>query len=104
MKYIAALLIAVFCVIAPVSFTGCKSTPTTQAVVFNTFKSTWTERVVAGKVTPEAEAKADAAWNKSRATFKTAFNLASTDWSSPTPATLDAAQKELIAVLTQLSQ
>jgi len=82
MKYIAALLIAVFCVIAPVSFTGCKSTPTTQAVVFNTFKSTWTvtkqaystwtERVVAGKVTPEAEAKADAAWNKDR--FQSCIN------------------------------
>lgn len=99
-------------VISPVA-TGCKGTPK-ETVIYNTFKSSWIvsksaydawcEQVVLGKVTPEAEAKADAAWNKYRASFKVALALATTNWSAQTPASLDAAQKELLELLKLLSQ
>lgn len=97
-----------------VGTSGCKSPQTTQAVVFNTFKTSWTvsktaydawcERVVLGKVTTPREAQVDAAWNKYRLVFKTSFNLATANWSAPTPASLLAAQDELINVIRAFSK
>lgn len=116
MKLFRTLLFAVAIIISGALLTvptGCKSTPR-AAVVYNTFKSSWTvsqaaygvwcERVVQGKTTPEAEARADAAWNKYRAAFKVSFALSTSNWSAPTPATLDLAEKELLSLLTLLSK
>lgn len=107
--------ICLSCLLAlPVAFSpGCSTTPTVQAKVYNTFLTSWTvskaaydawlEGVVRGEVSHDKEAKVDAAWNKYRLVFKASFNLAVGSWQAPSPATLDAAEKELLALIRSLS-
>lgn len=112
------LVIALLAILPAMVLTesGCAyfKSQTTQAKVFYTFKDSWalahtayqgwSERVVLGKVTQEKSDKVDAAWNKYRAAFKTSFALATSNWSAITPASLAAAQAELISLITTLSQ
>lgn len=92
---------------------GCSTVPQTrEAIVFNTFKDTWTvahsayqahcENVVRGHVSREKEAQVDAAWNKFRLVFKTTFRVAHQDWKLPAPATLAAAERELLTLIRTL--
>lgn len=110
---IAAFIFALLLACAPVTFTGCATGPQTrEAVVYKSFRSTWAtvlaahdvycERAVLGKVKPQDMARVDAAWNKFRAVFKVSFMAARQDWSMPTPATLDAAEKELLELIRSL--
>lgn len=110
---ITAWLVCLTLGLTPIVITGCKNPQTQQTIVFNTFKTSWTvskaaydgwcERVVLGKVTADKEANVDAAWNKYRASFKVAFNIAIADWSAPTPSALTAAQTELINLIRSFS-
>lgn len=94
------------------SFTGCTTPQTREAVVFNSFKDAWTvahsayqahcENVVRGKVSAEKEAKVDEAWNKFRLVFKASLAVAHQDWSKPAPATLDAAERQLLILIRTL--
>jgi hypothetical protein len=107
------LLTALLAFGAMTTFTGCASGPQTrEAVVYKSFRSTWTtvlaahdvycERAVLGKVKPEDMVKVDAAWNRFRAVFKVTFTVAQRDWTLPAPATLDAAERELLALIRSL--
>lgn len=88
---------------------GCKLLSPDPAASFKSFQDTWTvalaaydahcERVVQGKVKPESEAIADAAWNKFRLSFRTAFVAASSNWSAPVPPPVALEAKTLIATL-----
>jgi len=108
------LLCGLMAASTPVFVTGCATTTTTEAKVFYTFKdswtlchqsyATWTERVVLGKVTPEAEAKADAAWNKYRQSYKTALHIAKGSLDAGIPATLLATQNELLVLIATFSR
>jgi hypothetical protein len=94
------------------TFTGCSTPQTREAVVFNTFKDTWTvahaayqahcENVVTGKVSKENEIKVDEAWNKFRLAFKTSLALSNQDWSKAPPASLDAAEQQLLRLIRNL--
>jgi len=95
------------------ALTGCATGPQTrEAVVYKSFRTTWAtvlaahdvycERAVLGKVKPEDMARVDAAWNKYRAVFKVTFAMAQQDWTLPAPATLDAAEKELLNLIRTL--
>lgn len=107
------LLTALLAFGAMTTFTGCATGPQTrEAIVYKSFRTTWAtvlaahdvycERAVLGKVKPEDMAKVDAAWNKFRAVFKVSFAAAQRDWTLPTPATLDAAEKELLELIRSL--
>ena len=93
--------------------TGCSTVPETrEAIVFNTFKDTWTvahsayqahcENVVRGKVSREKEAQVDAAWNNFRLVFKTTFRVAHQNWTLPAPDALSAAEMELLQLIRTL--
>jgi hypothetical protein len=96
--------------------TGCNTAQPVprQAVVFYTFKDSWSlahvayqqwsERVVLRKVTQEQSDRVDKAWNKYRLAFKVWFNLAVTDWSQPAPGQLVDAQLELTNLIRELSK
>ena len=94
------------------TFTGCQTTQTREAAVFNSFRDTWTvahsayqahcENVVLGKVSKEKEAQVDAAWNKFRLVFNTAVRLNSQDWRQLPPASVDVAERELINLIRNL--
>lgn len=97
---------------AMTTFTGCKTPQTREAIVFNTFKDTWTvahaayqahcENVVSGKVSKENELKVDREWNRFRVIFKTALVAANQDWKQMPPASLDVAEKQLINLIRSL--
>ena len=105
------LLILALCA-APVLFTACPTTTTHEAVVYYTFADTWAaasasyggfcERVVSGKVAPHNEAKADAAWNKFRASFKLSLRAASMNWNATTPAEVRQLSDALLAIIRSL--
>ena len=95
------------------ALTGCSTVPQTrEAIVYKSFRTTWAvtlaahdaycERAVLGKVKPEDMVKVDAAWNKFRAVFKVTFAVSQRDWTMPAPATLDAAEKELLNLIRTL--
>ena len=106
------LLIGVLSFGAMTSFTGCTTPQTREAIVFNSFRDAWTvahsayqahcENVVRGKVSAEKEAKVDEAWNKFRLVFKASLAVANQDWSKPAPATLDAAEQQLLILIRTL--
>lgn len=106
------LLTALLSFGAMATFTGCTTPPTKEAVVYNSFKDAWTiahsayqahcENVVSGKVSKVKELEIDKAWNRFRLVFKTAFNAANHDWNKLPPATLDAAEKELLTLIRTL--
>lgn len=97
---------------AMTAVTGCTTPQTREAIVFNSFRDAWTvahsayqahcENVVRGKVSAEKEAKVDAAWNKFRLVFKASLAVAHQDWSKPAPATLDAAEQQLLILIRTL--
>lgn len=106
---IAALLLAVM----PMSFVGCATTTKTkEAVVFDSFKSTYNaaytaytsylELVVRGKVSRDQEVRADAAWNHFRAGFSVAFRAASQDWNAAAPDQVKALADKLITIIRAL--
>lgn len=109
---IPMILFAALLSISAVSFSGCTTPQTKEAITFNTFRDTWTvahsayqahcENVVRGTVSKEKELKVDRAWNKFRLVFKVAFNSANRDWSQLPPATLDVAEKELLQLIRTL--
>lgn len=116
---VKTLPLILLCVALPcVAITpGCgifKTKPTAEAVVYYTFKDSWTfsktaydswsERVVLGKVTQEQSDKVDAAWNKFRAAFKASMALARNDWAATTPASLLSIQKDLLALISTFSK
>jgi len=94
------------------TFTGCTTPQTREAIVFNTFKDTWTvahaayqahcENVVTGKVSKEKEIKVDREWNRFRLAFKTALSVANQDWTQMPPASLDVAEQQLINLIRNL--
>jgi len=97
---------------AMTTFTGCTTPQTREAIVFNTFKDTWTvahaayqahcENVVTGKVSKEKEIKVDREWNRFRLAFKTALSVANQDWTQMPPASLDVAEQQLINLIRNL--
>lgn len=97
---------------AMTTFTGCTTPQTREAIVFNTFKDTWTvahsayqahcENVVSGKVSKEKELKVDREWNRFRIIFKTALAAANQDWKQMPPASLDVAEKQLLLLIRTL--
>ena len=112
-KIALCLLLLVPCVALP-TFTGCQSPPTTEAVIFYSFKDSWTltkkaydswnERVVQGLVKPEAEAKVDAAWNKYRAAFKVSLAVVRGSQTASIPASLLANQQEILNLIASFNQ
>ena len=112
MKILSLICISAFLACSTITFTGCATT-TREAVVYNTFKSTWIvsktayaswcERVVQGKVSADAEVEADNAWNKFRSVFSSSFKLANLNWNAPTDDQLVLAQNELLNLLRKLS-
>jgi hypothetical protein len=111
-KLTGLLLIGVLSFGAMTAVTGCTTPQTREAIVFNSFKDAWTvahaayqahcENVVNGKVNKEKEAKVDAEWNKFRLVFKASLSVAHQDWSKPAPATLDAAEQQLLLLIRTL--
>lgn len=89
------LLLILALALAPLSFTGCVTPRTTEAVVFDSFRTTYNaaysaytgylELVVAGKVSKIQEEKVDNAWNNFRAGFSIALQAASNDWNTASP-------------------
>lgn len=115
MKPIKSLLLALAltcAVVAPVTFTGCAVTRTTEAVVFDSFKTTynasysaytsWLELVVKGKVSKADEARVDKAWNDFRDAFSIAFQTASQNWSAATPEQVQRLADNLITLIRKL--
>lgn len=108
------LLCALMAAATPVFVTGCNGVPTKEAIVYYTFQDTWTlahtsyegwcERVVSGKTTKEQEQQVDAAWNKFRASFKISFAISRSDWTAPTPATLQGMEAELLQLIKLFSK
>jgi hypothetical protein len=105
-------MVALTIMAAPATFTGCGTTGTHEAVVFHSFKDTWTaahnayagfcESVVLGKVSKADEKRADDAWDAFRSAFKVSLRAASTDWSKATPADIQALSRQLIAIVRTL--
>lgn len=92
---------------------GCATaTRTHEAVVYDSFKSTYSaaktaymgylELVVKGQVTKENEAAADRAWNDFRTAFSLAFQAASSDWNAATPEGVQALADQLINLIRTL--
>lgn len=94
---------------------GCATTtapPTRAAIVFYTFRDTWTttyaaytayaELAVQGKVALRDQQDIDAAWNQFRAVFKASFNLATQDWSAATPDSVQLAANDLLTLIRSL--
>lgn len=96
LRILAVALLLAFAPVAVVTQTGCATNRTTEAKVFDSFKTTYNfayhayegyaTLVVQGKVSKADEQKADDAWNKFRNGFKLAFQASSLDWNAITPA------------------
>lgn len=118
MKRLRTLALMVLIAVAPVAIvstqTGCATNRTTEAKVFDSFKTTYNfayhayesyvRLVVQGKVTKENEAKADAAWNQFRSGFSIAFKAANLNWEAATPAEVTALANQFNALLQTLLQ
>jgi hypothetical protein len=105
----ATMIIFAVAVAAPtVMTTGCVTPTSTRAKVFLTLKDTWTvvdkamnvyaEQVVRGKVSKEAEAKADAAYDNFRAAWRVAVRSTGTD-NVVTPDNVKALADALLNIL-----
>lgn len=94
---------------------GCATNsapPTHAAIVFYSFKDCWTaafaaysgyaELAVQGKVSARDQRDIDAAWNQFRAAFKTAFHVASSDWSAATPDQVQLLANEVLTLIRAL--
>jgi len=112
MRTLKLLMVSVLLVAAPASFTGCVGPRTTEAVVFDSFKTTynaaysaytgWLELVVTGRASKADEARVDAAWNEFRAGFSLSFQAASNDWSAATPEKIQLLSEQLIRLIHSL--
>ncbi len=112
MKLLKSLLASILIVTSVVTFSSCSTPQTKEAIVFNSFKDTWSvahaayagwcEQVVAGKVSPEKEDKVDAQWNTFRASFRLAFVASSKNWNAATPADVEQFKNELLALIRNL--
>lgn len=112
-KLLTLILIAVLSV-GVFSMSGCATTgeQTREAVVFNSFASTWAvaheaykgyaELAVQGKVSTADQNEIDAAWNKFRAAFKFSFAAASRDWNASSPDELNKLRDDLIIIIRAL--
>ena len=108
---IACLLMAIP-VSLPLVVTGCKNT-TKEAVVYYTIKDSytltheayksWNELVVQKKVSKQAEAEVDAAWNNYRGAYAIAVLAARTS-TSPAGTNLVTIQTETISLIRKLSK
>lgn len=109
---LSLLLVAILAISAPVSFTGCASPATREAVVYYSFKDTQTavhraydgfaELVVLKKVNPVQRQKVETAYKAFQSTFRVSFKAASYNWDSPAPATLRKLADDLLAVIRTL--
>lgn len=94
---------------------GCVTTgapPTKEAVVFYTFRDTWSatkaayegycELAVQGLVSQADQADIDAAWNQFRVGFKLALLASQRDWSATTPDSVVALKNDLITLIRSL--
>lgn len=108
-------LVALLAVFITIGVAGCVTTgapPTKEAVVFQSFQSTWAvahsayqafaELDVQGKVAKRDAADIDAAWNKFRSVFRVALVAASADWSAQTPGSVEALKDDLIILIRSL--
>jgi hypothetical protein len=111
MKAIANIILAV----SLLWFTGgCQTTkPQTQeAVVFNSFASTWaialaaydgySELAVQGKVSAEDQRDIDRAWNRFRETFKFALRTSQNNWQATSPDEVTRLKDDLIILIRSL--
>lgn len=112
MKTIRILIASILLAVTPVMFTGCATTRTHEAVVYDSFKSTynaaysaytaWLTIVVKGQASKEKELKVDAAWNEFRASFSLAFQGAALDWNAASPEQVQLLADKLIILIHSL--
>ena len=109
MKTILLIMALVF---APLAFTGCTTPRTTEAMVYDSFRTAYNsakiaymghlELVVKGKVGKTKELAVDQAWDRFRATFSIAFQAASQNWSAVPPEQVTALANQLINLIRTL--
>ena len=117
MKRVLALVMSVSLLtltlaIPVASCTGCVAGISTQAKVYDSFRTTWNlsynayrshcELVVQGKVSKFRETQVDAEWNTFRSGFKLALTAASQDWNAATPEAVRALSDRLILIIRGL--
>ena len=114
-RFLFTSILALILTLACVSqiFTGCKNPPRThQAVVFDTFRTTyrgalqayesWNELVIKGKVSEENRLKGDKAWNDFRAAFTLAMRTATGGMDATSTPQAQALANEFIALIRRL--
>lgn len=112
-RYIYVALIGACLICAPLFFTGCASAPrTTEARVFDTYKSTYAAARAAykavvrlhveKKLSDENRKKADAAWVQFNASFMIAFGAGTTDWSTAAPEQVQNLANQFLNLLKSL--
>ena len=112
MKKLSNIILAVCLLFSP-AITGCVTTPKThEAIVFNSFQSTWAiahstyqaycELVVQGKVSAADQRDIDAAWNKFRSVFSFALRSASNNWSAASPSEVERIKDDLLILIRSL--
>jgi len=107
----ASALIAIALLFAP----GCSTTgtpPTREAVVFYSFRDTWSaahaayqgycELAVQGKVSQRDQQDIDRAWNNFRAGFKIALLAAQNNWAATTPEGVALLKEDIITLIRSL--
>lgn len=113
MKRLNNIILALCLFVAPLAFTGCATTPKTQeAIVFNSFQSTWAvaystyqaycELAVQGKVSAEDQRDIDAAWNRFRNVFSFALRSSSNNWNATSPDEVERIKDDLIILIRSL--
>lgn len=113
LRILIAALLAGLTVMLPMC--GCKSTgptPTKEAIVFYSFRTTWDTAYEAykqaqkldlqGKLSPGKMAATDQKWNLFRASFRTAFIAAAKDWSAATPKDVLQLRDDLLTFIRNL--
>lgn len=112
MKNLLSLALIAIALIFTQPGCGTPKNATHEAIVFNSFKTTYnTTRsayegylvlVVQRKVSEEDEVKIDKAWNDYRAAFKLAFIAASQNWEAATPYQVQQLSSEFIKLVSRL--
>lgn len=112
LRILAVALLLALAPVAVVTQTGCATNRTTEAKVFDSFKTTYNfayhayegylSLVVQGKVSKSDEQRADEAWNKFRKGFALSFQASAMDWSAATPAEVTLLANELNRLILSL--